>query len=118
MFCFVFYNLVSVTIPASVITISKLAFAFSSNLQTLKFVQNSRLEKIEYGAFSECNLKRVNFPKSLKIIKSNAFGSNGLEKVTFQPDSQLEITDSQSSSICLFLHQSNGFSMLVVEWKI
>lgn len=91
-FCFACSNLVSLTIPASVIKICKSAFSKCENLQWIRFSKNSRLEEIQQDAFRCCKtLKKLIFPKSLKRIGKNAFmDCYKLEKVSFPKDSQLE----------------------------
>lgn len=68
-FCFIKSNLVSVTIPDSIITISSNAFDGCKKLEHIRFSKNSQLRKIFPYAFESCILlKKVLFPKSLKIL--------------------------------------------------
>lgn len=98
-FCFACSNLVSLTIPASVIKICKSAFSKCENLQWIRFSKNSRLEEIQHDAFRCCKtLKNLIFPKSLKRIGKNAFKDcYKLEKVSFPKDSLLESIKSPFS---------------------
>lgn len=97
-FCFSYSNIVAVTIPSSVVTISRCAFHNINQLQRIRFAKDSRLEKIGESAFTGCLIKRVVFPKSLKVIKKNAFElCQSLEQVVFPPDSELERIESPFS---------------------
>lgn len=92
-FCNQEYNcaLISIHIPASVITISRRAFMTCEFLEHVNYAKDSRLKKIEALAFAICGLKKIEFPKMLKIIEVESFSlCSGLQKVFFPPDSRLE----------------------------
>lgn len=98
-FCFNKSNLVFITIPSSVAKISEGAFNNCEKLKFVNFAKNSRLIIIGKGGFFYCSsIKSIKFPKSLKIIKEDAFSSCfHLEKVSFPDDSQLERIDEAFS---------------------
>lgn len=91
-FCFYALNIVHITIPASVIEISQYSFYDCWKLKTIIFQKNSRLIEIGEKAFGQCDgIKSMKFPKSLKILRSNAFiDCFNLKHVEFSEDSQLE----------------------------
>lgn len=90
--CFKQANLISLTIPSSVKEISDEAFLKCEKLKFLNFAKNSNLSIIGKEAFHSCySLKKIKFPKSLKIIKSSAFHyCSCLKNISFPVDSQLE----------------------------
>lgn len=92
--------LTSVTIPASVIEISKYAFYECKRLRKLLFSRDSRLKVINSRAFTCCrSLKVVKFPKSLQEIRLKAFRNcYKLKEVIFPNDSQLTYIDSAFES--------------------
>ena len=73
---------VNVTIPSSVIDITKLYGNIS--IKTVTFEKDSRITTIGNGAFSSClNLERIVLPRSVK--KMGSFGSNDLlERIDFE----------------------------------
>lgn len=95
-YCFNSCALVSLTIPVSVVEISKGAFMFCNSLCRIEFSKNSRLREIGKKAFfTRCFVKSIIFPASLKILRDNSFSMfDELVKVTFPNDSQLEIIES------------------------
>lgn len=101
--CFIGSNLVSITIPASVIEIGNNAFYNNQQLIRINFSKNSRLNEIGTGAFSYCSsIKKIRFPRALKIIRSYAFSDcSKLNQVYFPYDSQLETIENafQNTSI-------------------
>ncbi|MBR7112251.1 MAG: leucine-rich repeat domain-containing protein [Clostridia bacterium] len=67
-------NLVSITIPASVIFIGARAFASCSSLKSVIIVENSQLGAIRYCAFYGCsNLTSITIPASVTFIGDGAF---------------------------------------------
>lgn len=95
-------NIESIVIPASVKSIGNSAFCHCSNLETVSFESDSKIEIIEggwygfsstpTGVFAHCSkLKEINIPASVKIIRGGAFyGCESLAKVTFDKNSNLE----------------------------
>ncbi|MCL2797840.1 MAG: leucine-rich repeat domain-containing protein [Firmicutes bacterium] len=78
-------NLVGVSIPASVKCIARQAFAGCTNLTTLIFLEGSKLESIEHGAFFGCaGLADILLPESVRDIGSWAF--SGTAWLNSQPD--------------------------------
>lgn len=78
-------NSKSITIPASVTSISEGAFDGCTNLEEVKFAQNSKLAEIKWCAFRGCvSLKSIDLPSSVSKIESRAFfGCTSLEKVSY-----------------------------------
>ena len=92
-------GLKSVIIPASVTNIGGGVFSHS-DLEEVKFeegiqltVLNSITSNYYIGVFSDCiNLKTIEIPKSVTEIMPSVFeGCTALERVTFEPGSQLKI---------------------------
>lgn len=98
-----FANLVSVTIPASVVEIDKFAFQHCRKLKLIRFAKDSLLKVIRSDSFSGSQaLKSIKLPKSLRSLEFRAFANcYFLEKVVFPKDSQLEKIEPafQSTSI-------------------
>lgn len=95
--CFCFSQLISITIPSSVIEIGELAFGFCVYLKAVNFKEDSRLIEIKKGAFNSCSMKTIRFPRSLKILRKAFCHCKNLEKVIFPHDSKLEIIESAFS---------------------
>lgn len=67
-------GLTSVTIPDSVTLIEEEAFYGCTNLESIKFEENSQLTYIDINAFRDCtSLKRVIIPQGVERIKAQAF---------------------------------------------
>ena len=85
---------VSITIPASVVTIGKEAFQNCAYLKGLSFAPNSKLKTIGESAFNNCSLYGdVEFPASLETIGHQAFGglqNDGPLNITFESGSKLK----------------------------
>ena len=60
-------------IPASVTTIAANAFQGCSGLTDLSFAENSQIQTIKAGAFSDCGVKSIDIPESVKTIEREAF---------------------------------------------
>ena len=74
------YNLVNITIPPDVTTISHYAFSDCSSIRSVCFEGESKIRDIKLGAFQNCkSLKQVNFPSSLTTIAQTAFQNCDLE---------------------------------------
>ena len=64
----------NLTILESIQEITNYAFSSADNIFSISFPQNSQLEFIRNGAFSQCTtLKAINFPNSLQSIGDSAF---------------------------------------------
>ena len=67
-------NIKRVDIPESVIIIGEKAFSYCTNLETVSFGQNSKLQTIGDGAFAGCtSLKEVEIPASITVLYLSAF---------------------------------------------
>ena len=66
-------DLLSVSLPASLLYIGEEAFWHCENLETVMFVGNSELESIGKSAFSETNIKNIIIPSTVKEIGAQAF---------------------------------------------
>lgn len=67
-------NIKRVDIPESVIIIGEGAFAYCTNLETVSFGQNSKLQIIGDRAFAECtSLKEIEIPASITVLYLSAF---------------------------------------------
>lgn len=89
-YCFERSKITSITIPASVITISKMAFSFCRELKRIHFAKNSRLQKIGRSAFSGCPIEKIYIPKSVKVLEYTFNFCDFLKEIVFPSDSQLE----------------------------
>lgn len=71
--CFQHSGLETIRIPASMEEIGLMNFYYCENLKSVDF-GNSRIKKIQNGAFSFCfNLKNIELPESLEIIDESPF---------------------------------------------
>lgn len=67
-------NIKRVDIPESVIIIGEKAFMSCTNLETVSFGQNSKLQTIGDGAFAGCtSLKEIEIPASITVLYLSAF---------------------------------------------
>lgn len=67
-------NIKRVDIPESVIIIGEKAFFACTNLETVSFGQNSKLQTIGDGAFAGCtSLKEIEIPASITVLYLSAF---------------------------------------------
>ena len=67
-------NIKRVDIPESVIIIGEKAFDDCTNLETVSFGQNSKLQTIGDGAFAGCtSLKEIEIPASITVLYLSAF---------------------------------------------
>lgn len=67
-------NIKRVDIPESVIIIGEKAFSGCTNLETVSFGQNSKLQTIGDGAFAGCtSLKEIEIPASITVLYLSAF---------------------------------------------
>lgn len=84
-------NKAIVKIPNSVEVVSGYAFSGCSNLETVTFQDNSKLNEIQIFAFSHTSIKSIEIPQSVKHIEEGAFAScKQLKIFTFQENSQIE----------------------------
>lgn len=77
--------------PACVKEICEFSFSNCKKLQSINFSMNSQLVEIKSFAFSSITIKKMTFPKSLKVIRSNAFRNcSFLEQVNLQNIERIE----------------------------
>lgn len=95
-------RITSVHFPSSIIRICSNAFNDCNNLKRITFGEHSRLESIGKSAFGFCNIAVIQFPSSLKFIKSYAFYSANVQYVHFTTDSKLEYIDDRAFNNCHF----------------
>jgi hypothetical protein len=73
------HSLRSVTLPDSLILIDEAAFSDCIALTTIRFGENSRLERIAWAAFDGCTaLRRFEIPKSVTEIGRQTFYRSGI----------------------------------------
>jgi hypothetical protein len=97
-----FLNLRSVTIPDSVEIIDAESFKENKLLTNILFGEDSRLTKIENGAFQNTSLRTIALPRSVQFVGPNVFfETKTLEEVTGEilTDRNLRYLHSQFSSI-------------------
>lgn len=88
-FCFSCTGITSITIPASVERIGEQAFS-NTDLETLKFEDNSQLTRIGSRAFFFTKLTEVTIPPSVKEIRGSAFREcHNLTKATIPQDCEV-----------------------------
>ncbi len=73
--------IVSVSIPASVTTISEYAFSGCTSLQNVSFADGSQLESIGESSFYGTALQSITFPETLVSIGEGAFAYTHLQSV-------------------------------------
>lgn len=67
-------NIKRIDIPKSVTIIGENAFQGCTNLETVSFGQNSKLQTISDGAFARCtSLKEIEIPASITVLYLSAF---------------------------------------------
>lgn len=78
------YNMTGVTLPSTIKTIGKNAFASDFSLESVNFGKNSQLESIGENAFNGCSaLKSLTLPKNLKTIGDGALPTS-LESIAVE----------------------------------
>lgn len=129
-------GLTEITIPANVTSIGEQAFANTLSLRSVKFVQGTNIEKIEFAAFASSaitsiiipdgvvsigvsafqdasELTEVTVPNSLSIIGSNAFSlTTALQRIYFlgdAPTSQSNF-DETSQAVAYKKSSAQGFT--------
>ncbi|MDR1473637.1 MAG: leucine-rich repeat protein [Lactobacillales bacterium] len=92
------YNVKEVTIPKSIKTIGKSAFADCRNLVSVTFAEDSQLTAIKMLAFVHCHgLKSIIIPKSVRTIEKHAFGEcSHLQEILFNGDVSMISIDKQA----------------------
>ena len=69
-------RLKSIIIPSGVVEISNATFNYCESLEEVYFESNDNLKTVGQGAFSHCtNLRTIEMPNSVEIIKLDAFRS-------------------------------------------
>lgn len=87
----------SITITKQVTEICKYAFDNCKRLHQIIFSQNTKLEKIDIGAFCYCALENIVIPSSVKKICKSAFtGCKYLNTVEFLEDSKITQIDANT----------------------
>ena len=93
-------NLTSITIPASVVEISNMAFQNTpdgTETAPVIFVENSALETLGNYVFAQRGTGELSLPAKLKSIGGNCFASSGITAVTI-PSNVTEIGSSAFKS--------------------
>lgn len=75
-----------IALPSTVTEIGQAAFMSTRNLLAIDLTKCVGLTTIGNNAFAASGISQIQFPNSLKVIKSNAFEASGLRNVTI-PDS-------------------------------
>ncbi len=79
-----------IEIPENVTYIGVLAFSSASNLSSVVFAPNSKLDNINGVAFEYTNISSITIPRSVTSIGGEAFrGCNSLSEVLLEDNSQL-----------------------------
>lgn len=75
-------NIKCITIPSSVESIAEFAF-FDCSVEILTFAENTKLETVSRGAFSDCaKLREIILPEGIRVIGNEAFAyCNNVEKI-------------------------------------
>ena len=84
------WDIVSVSIPASVQTINYEAFYDCENLESVVFAEGSQLQSIGEWAFCSTRMSSITIPASVTEIKKYAFMYVPLKSVEFEQGSQLQ----------------------------
>ena len=115
----------SITIPSSIISIESLGFAYTGNLLSLNFEQNSQLKSIGFQAFESSNLKSIIIPENVESIGNFAFASSKLSSIAISNpfirigDSAFLQTNSLQNITIHDKHKSNldtyGFSVKQID---
>ena len=100
-----FYNctaLKSITIPASVSTIGEYCFDYCYDLESVTFEEGSKLTTIGDYAFDDCEaLKNITIPASVETIGEFCFAyCPALESVTFEEGSKLTTIRGNAFDYC------------------
>ena len=95
-------NITSITIPASVTEIGFQAFLGCTNLQSVNFEANSKLQLISPQAFYGCtSLLSIIIPASVLCIEDEAFrGCTKLRALGFETNPRLEVIGSAAFYGC------------------
>jgi hypothetical protein len=112
-FCFAGSTLTSICIPKSVEFIGKFCFNAgwgqhtdrSNRIETVTFEPGSQLKRIEESCFSNCPLREIRIPQSVKVLCKACFASArwGHSKVgalIFEADSRLRVMEEACFRQC------------------
>lgn len=85
----------TIVIPSTIEKIGTYCFANCNFIQTVNFEQNSNLEVIDVGVFSNCiNLSAINLPSSINKISTEAFTNcNSLSSIVLPTNLSILETD-------------------------
>ena len=100
-------NIVSVTIPNTVLDIEIEAFAQCKNLRNVIFEDNSKLERIFTGAFQEAGITEFTVPENCKRVGDAFYGSNINKLVILGKETQFA-KDFAFSSLDVVVYFSKG----------
>ena len=101
------YQLQSVTIPDSILSIGKEAFSQCRKLTEIIFENDAQITEIGQSAFYNCiSLKEITIPKNLLVIRENAFEKcNQLDKIIFENDAQITEIGQSAFYNCISLKE-------------
>lgn len=77
-------GLTSICLPDSIRIVKSKAFC-SSQLTSVSFGEDSRLEELEERCFCDCKLEKVTLPKSLSKLSATSFLHNDSIQIIFDP---------------------------------
>ena len=101
-------EMISITLPVSVVSIGEFAFAFCENLTSVTI--SGPVTNIDWGAFVNCtNLTSIDLPSTLETIGTKAFGWSGL--VSIEIPSSVNFIACNAFSYCLDL------TSITVSWN-
>lgn len=92
-------SLETITIPSNVTQIQESAFYHCSNLRSINFEENSKINEIEDNVFSQTAIEAISIPSSVTQIGKFAFyGCSNLKSINFEKDSKLNFIDKSAFS--------------------
>lgn len=100
-------NIVSVTVPNTILDIEIEAFAQCKNLRNVIFEDNSKLERIFTGAFQEAGITEFTVPENCKRVGDAFYGSNINKLVILGKETQFA-KDFAFSSLDVVVYFSKG----------
>lgn len=98
-------NIEYIIVPSCVKRICEYAFAHSTKLKTIEFLEDSKLQIIEKDAFNESSITNISIPSSVTTICDSCFSiCSKLKTLKFNDNSKISTISSQMFAVSSINH--------------